>query len=134
MDSKTYAVMLFGAGHSVLPWRASREREYIRTDANEHPAPPSLPRTLYSIATFILPAILPFTGVFIQPVNRKLFKKAETLSLKNLDVPEEENRRNAEGVKALLEKWTWLHKIRTGITGVGVVCLAWAIFEGESVV
>jgi hypothetical protein len=101
---------------------------------------PSLERTLNIIATAILPSILPFTLLVIKPVNDKLFAKAETLSLsgagKSSDakvLAKEEDKTNEEGTKALIERWTLLHLVWTGITGVGVGCVVWGVLGGERV-
>lgn len=78
----------------------------------------------------------------IKPVNDKLFEKAETLGVKGGKgsgsaegkvLAKEEDRTNEEGTKALIERWTLLHLVRTGITGVGVVCVVWGVLGGERV-
>lgn len=45
----------------------------------------------------------------------------------------EEDRTNEEGTKALIERWTLLHLVRTGITGVGVGCVVWGVVGGQRV-
>lgn len=78
----------------------------------------------------------------IKPVNDKLFEKAETLEVKRGKgsgsaegkvLAKEEDRTNEEGTKALIERWTLLHLVRTGITGVGVGCVVWGVVGGQRV-
>ncbi len=102
--------------------------------ATENPS--SLRFKLNLAATLLVPAIIPFTLVFISPINDKLIKRKDALASAGLDF--KETKANAEGgetVHALLDQWAMMNLIRQGILATGGVCAAVAAvlrWEGKS--
>ena len=83
----------------------------------------SLPYKLNVAATLLFPAIIPFTLLVLKPINDKLFAKSDALALNE---KAEVGIAQAETTKALIERWTKLHLVRTAITGAGAILAIWA--------
>ncbi|KAF2692025.1 hypothetical protein K458DRAFT_354231 [Lentithecium fluviatile CBS 122367] len=96
-----------------------------------HQDPSSLPFKLNLAATLLFPSIIPFTLVFIGPVNAKLAYKAHALassgSLADKDI--EAGVAADETVHALLDVWATRNLARAAITGLGVVFAVWAALD-----
>jgi hypothetical protein len=88
--------------------------------------PASLPFKLNTAATLIFPSIIPYTLLVLQPINDKLFAKADALAL---DAKAEVGVAQEETTKALIDRWTKLHLVRTAITGVGAILAIWAALD-----
>jgi hypothetical protein len=80
----------------------------------------SLPFRLNVTATLLGPAIMPFTVLVMKPVNDQLFQRDK------IGEPDGEM-----STKVLIDRWTVLHLVRTGITGVGALMAVWAVVVGE---
>lgn len=75
---------------------------------------------------------MPFTLLFLKPINDKLFERADEYALNkkaDVDVDVAEN----EGTKALLDRWTKWHLVRTAITGAGAILAIWAALDKREV-
>ncbi|KAK7181250.1 hypothetical protein DPSP01_003337 [Paraphaeosphaeria sporulosa] len=109
----------FGIGCSVIAAACTGFVAY-----NQDPA--SLPFKLNAAATLIIPAIMPFTVLVLKPINDKLFAKGDALAL---DEKAEVGVAQEETTKALIDRWTKLHLVRTAITGVGAILAIWAALD-----
>ncbi|KAL1600469.1 hypothetical protein SLS60_006855 [Paraconiothyrium brasiliense] len=109
----------FGIGCSVIAAACTGYVAY-------HQDPASLPCKLNTAATLIFPSIIPFTILFLKPINDKLFEKADALAL---DEKAEVGVAQEETTKALIDRWTKGHLVRTAITGVGAILAIWAVLD-----
>lgn len=69
---------------------------------------------------------MPFTILVLKPINDKLFARGDALAL---DEKAEVGIAQQETTKALLDRWTKLHLVRTAITGVGALLAIWAALD-----
>lgn len=73
---------------------------------------------------------MPFTVLALKPINDKLFERADALALNE---KAEVGIAQEEGTKALIERWTKLHLVRTAITGAGAILAIWAALDKREV-
>ncbi|KAJ4360702.1 uncharacterized protein N0V89_001269 [Didymosphaeria variabile] len=109
-------------GQIIQPREALRNRLQRRRCQD----PASLPFKLNAAATLIIPSIVPFTLLVLKPINDKLFAKADALAL---DEKAEVGVAQEETTKALIERWTKGHLVRTVITGAGAILAIWAALD-----
>jgi len=75
---------------------------------------------LYTAAAVLVPSIVPYTLVFIGPVNEKLIAKADST------VESTAGEAIGEDTNALLDKWALLNSVRVILSGTADVLVAWA--------
>ncbi|KAF2032419.1 hypothetical protein EK21DRAFT_110091 [Setomelanomma holmii] len=86
-------------------------------------------------ATIFLPSIVPFTLVFIRPVNNKLIEKMKSMSSASLeDKAIEANVAEGETTHALIDKWATLNLARAGLIAIGAICAALAAVDKREIV
>ncbi|KAF2824672.1 hypothetical protein CC86DRAFT_371232 [Ophiobolus disseminans] len=74
-------------------------------------------------AALLIPSIVPFTLLFIAPVNNKLIEKMNALKAASLEEKGvEEGVAQDETVHALIDKWATLNLARAGLIAGGVFC------------
>lgn len=72
---------------------------------------------LNTVALALVPGIVPFTVLFIGPVNNKLFAKVDALESKQPG----EAAAAEQGIEALVTKWSNLNAVRSVMCCVGAV-------------
>ncbi|KAB2580007.1 putative mitochondrial membrane protein [Lasiodiplodia theobromae] len=72
---------------------------------------------LTSLAAVVVPAIVPFTLLFIKPVNNKLIAHVESLE----DKESGESALTEQDIESLVAKWSKLNAVRAVMTGAGAV-------------
>ncbi|KAH7070710.1 hypothetical protein BKA63DRAFT_83320 [Paraphoma chrysanthemicola] len=86
-------------------------------------------------ATILLPSIVPFTFLFIVPVNNKLIDKMNSLASASLeDKAIEANVAEGETTHALLDKWATLNLARAALIAGGAICAALAAVDKREIV
>jgi hypothetical protein len=76
-------------------------------------------------ATIVLPCIVPFTLVFIAPLNDRLTQKMHEMEGASLeDLAVEKGVQEGETTHALIDKWATLNVVRAVFIAIGAVCAA----------
>lgn len=81
--------------------------------------------------------MIPFTLTVMGPLNKKLFKRADTFTGtfagKSLtDTDAEKGVSKEETTHALVDKWGTLNLVRAVLAGAGAICALWAVVgKGE---
>jgi hypothetical protein len=90
----------------------------------------SLAFKLNLAATILLPSIVPFTFVFIKPINDKLIEKMNSMSSTSLeDKAVEEGVAEGETTHALIDKWATLNLARAMFLAIGALCTTFAAVD-----
>jgi hypothetical protein len=77
------------------------------------------------VASLVLPCIVPFTFVFIAPLNDKLTEKMNEMDGASLeDLAVERGVAQGETTHALIDKWATLNVARAAFIAVGALCAA----------
>ncbi|KAI9699612.1 MAG: hypothetical protein M1820_007112 [Bogoriella megaspora] len=100
---------------AIFSWLASQE-------------PRSSPAfKFYVAAALLIPSNIPFTRIFVLPINNKLFEKDRSLASVSLtDAAAEAGVSKEETVHALVDKWATVNLGRVLITTTGALCAAYA--------
>ncbi|KAF2183027.1 hypothetical protein K469DRAFT_710979 [Zopfia rhizophila CBS 207.26] len=97
--------------------------------------PSSAPFKLNLAAAILLPSIVPYTLAFIQPTNKALLAKVDSLATTELtDKAAEAGVSSGETVHALIDKWATLNLGRVLLTGAGTILALWAALDKREVV
>ncbi|KAF2209734.1 hypothetical protein CERZMDRAFT_107023 [Cercospora zeae-maydis SCOH1-5] len=88
------------------------------------------PAILYTTASSLLLALIPYTYLLGEPVNQKLEEKARTLKAEEKEV----GVKNEESVHALVDKWATVNFGRAVVSFVASAAAIWAAVERPGVV
>ncbi|KAL5113626.1 hypothetical protein ACEQ8H_008491 [Pleosporales sp. CAS-2024a] len=95
----------------------------------------SLPFKLNLAATILLPSIVPFTFLFIVPVNKQLMEKKDSMAAASLeDKAIEQGVPAGETTHGLIDKWAMLNLARAVFLAAGALCTTVAAVSKREVV
>ncbi|KAH9828894.1 hypothetical protein Tdes44962_MAKER02322 [Teratosphaeria destructans] len=86
--------------------------------------------TLRLIAATLLTSMIPYSYFCLEPLNRRLLKKASDLSSASLtDADVEASVSKDDSVHALVDKWAVVNLGRTILSGVAAIAATWAALD-----
>lgn len=95
----------------------------------------SATKKFWLTAAILMPSVLPYTLLIMNPVNAKLQEKASSLAGTSLeDTAAEAGVAKEETVHALVDKWATLNLGRAVIPLVGTLVAAWAAVDKWEVI
>ncbi|KAF2772927.1 hypothetical protein EJ03DRAFT_387272 [Teratosphaeria nubilosa] len=92
--------------------------------------PSSTQFRLHLIAATLLTSLIPYSFFLLEPLNRRLLKKASDLASASLtDAEVEANVSRDDSVHALVDKWAVVNLGRTILSGVAAIAATWAALD-----